>query len=75
MDRRWYVLAVTKAHIKASRKYNEKNYKQLSTMVKPIDYELIDNYCKTNGISKAKLIVSCCKYCINNNVDILSIND
>lgn len=68
-------MAVTKAHIKASRKYNEKNYKQLQAMVKPEDYFFIDSYCKTNGISKAKLIVSCCKYCINNNVDILSIND
>lgn len=66
-------MAVTKAHIKASRKYNDKNYKQLTAMIKPEDYIFIDNYCKTNDISKAKLIVNCCKYCINNDIDITTI--
>ena len=60
----------TKAHIKASRKYNEKNYKKIQANIKPVDYELIDSYCKTNGISKAQLIVNCCKYCIENDIDI-----
>lgn len=60
------------SHTKAVNKYNAKNYKKIQANIKPIDYELIDNYCKTNGISKAQLIVSCCKYCINNDIDIIT---
>lgn len=67
-------MAVTKAHIKASNKYNKENYKQLKTNIKPDDYKLIDNYCTENDISKAKLIINCIKYCIKNNIDVKNID-
>lgn len=59
-----------------NKKYNEYmreyrkrgNYKQLKADIKPADYETIDNYCKMSNISKAKFIVRCCKYCIDNGI-------
>ena len=54
-------MAVSKAHIKASNKYNMENYRKLQANVKPADYDLIDNFCKANKISKAQLIVKSCK--------------
>lgn len=59
-----------------NKKYNEymreyrkrKTFKQLKVDIKPADYETIDNYCKMSNISKAKFIVKCCKYCINNGI-------
>ncbi len=65
-------MSVSKAHIKASNKYNKANYKQLKANVKPEDYELIDNFCKDNAISKASVIVNAIKYCIENNIDLKS---
>lgn len=59
-------MAVSKAHIKASNKYNKENYKQLKANVKPEDYDLIDGYCKAHDISKAKFIVEACKHYIDN---------
>lgn len=58
-------MAVSKAHIKASNKYNKENYKKIQANVKPEDYTLIDDYCKRKKISKAKLIVEACKYYID----------
>lgn len=63
-------MAVSKAHIKASNKYNKENYKKIQANVKPNDYNMIDDYCKKNDISKAKFIVEACKYCIDNNIDL-----
>lgn len=59
-----------------NKKYNEymreyrkrKTFKQLKADIKPADYETIDNYCKMSNISKAKFIVKCCKYCIDNGI-------
>lgn len=62
-------MAVSKAHIKASNKYNKANYKQLKANVKPDDYTVIDDYCKSHDISKAKFIVEACKYYIENHND------
>lgn len=62
-------MAVSKAHIKASNKYNINNYKQLKANIKPDDYNLIDEYCKSIGISKASFILHACKYCIENNIN------
>lgn len=59
-------MAVSKAHIKASNKYNKENYKKIQANVKPDDYNMIDDYCKKNDISKAKFIVEACKYYIEN---------
>ena len=58
-------MAMSKAHIKASAKYNKDNYKKLQANIKPDDYNFIDNYCKNSGMSKAQLIVAACKEYIN----------
>lgn len=62
-------MAVSKAHIKASNKYNKENYKKIQANVKPDDYDLIDGYCKSQKISKAKFIVEACKFYIDNHDD------
>lgn len=62
-------MAVSKAHIKASNKYNKENYKKIQANVKPDDYDLIDNYCKEKKISKAKFIVEACKSYIETHKD------
>lgn len=58
------------ARIKANRKYMEKTYKALQVQIKPNDYYIINEHCKSKNISKAKFIVNSCKYCIDNNIDI-----
>ncbi len=63
-------MSVSKAHIKASNKYNKANYKQLKANVKPDEYKMVDDYCKNNDISKAALIIKAIKYCIENNIDL-----
>lgn len=60
----------TEAQKRAKAKYNAKNYKQLKVNIKPVDYNIIDQYCKSRGISKASFVVSACKYCIENNIDL-----
>lgn len=50
--------------------FNKLNYKQLKVNVKPFIFTLIDNYCKSNNISKARFIVAACKYCIDNNINL-----
>lgn len=59
---------INKKKIEYNAAYNAKNYKQLKVMVKPADYAAIDDYCKIANISKAKFIVKCCKYCIDNGI-------
>lgn len=54
-------MAMSKAHIKASNKYNKENYRKIQANIKPADYDIIDNYCKTNNVSKSELIVNACK--------------
>ncbi len=61
-------MSVSKAHMKASNKYNKANYKQLKANIKPEDYKIIDDFCKNNDISKASMIVNSVKYCIENNI-------
>lgn len=51
------------AKIKANRKYTKTHYKQLKVDIKPSDFDLIHDYCKSLGTSKAQFIVSSCKYC------------
>ena len=62
-------MSVSKAHIKASNKYNKANYKKIQANIKPDDYEMIDNFCKNNNISKATAITEAIRYCIENNID------
>ena len=59
------VMAMSKAHIKASAKYNKDNYKKIQANIKPADYKMIDDYCTNSGMSKAQLIVAACKEYIN----------
>ncbi len=68
-------MGVSKAHIKATAKYNKANYKQLKANIKPSDYQMIDEYCAENDISKAALIVNSIKYVIDNNIDIKAVID
>lgn len=57
-------------HNEYMREYRKrKTFKQLKVDIKPEDFIIIDNYCKDMGISKAKFIVKCCKYCIDHNID------
>lgn len=58
-------MAMSKAHIRASAKYNKDNYKKIQANIKPDDYKMIDDYCKNSGMSKAQLIVTACKEYIN----------
>lgn len=52
-------------------KYKKEHYKRIVADVKPNDYNLITNFCNDNGISKTAYIVACCKYCIDNNIDVM----
>ena len=63
-------MAVSKAHIKASNKYNKENYKKIQANIKPSDFEIIEKHCKDTGLSKATVIVNAVKYCIENNIDL-----
>ena len=65
-------MSVSKAHIKASNKYNKDNYKKIQANIKPAVYDVINNYCSATGVSKAQLITAACLYIINNNIDILN---
>ena len=58
-----------KKHIEANKEYNKRNYKDLSAKIKPEDYDLIDGYCKSQKISKAKFIVEACNFYIDNHDD------
>ena len=59
-------MPMSKAHIKASNKYNKENYRKIQANIKPADYNIIDEFCKNNNISKAELIVKACKMYIDN---------
>lgn len=59
---------ISQAQIEASKRYHAKTYKRFSADIKIEDYNFIDEYCKSNNISKAKLCVSAIKYCIDNNI-------
>ena len=63
-------MAVSKAHIKASNKYNKENYKKIQANIKPADVAIIEDYCKDTGLSKATVIVNAIKYCIENDIDL-----
>ena len=46
--------------------------KQINATISAEDYELIDNFCKDNDMSKAQFIIKSCKYIIENNIDLKS---
>ena len=60
----------TEAQKKADKKYRNKKLtdgtkKQINATLNINDYDIIDNYCKNSGMSKAQLIVAACKEYIN----------
>ena len=63
-------MSVSKAHIKATAKYNAKAYKQIKANIKPDDYKMIEEHCAATGISKAQLIVKAIRYCIEHDIDL-----
>ena len=60
----------SEAQKRAKAKYNAKTYKQLKASLKFSDYDLVDNYCKSIGISKASFIVKAVKYCMQHDIDL-----
>ena len=50
-----------------NRKLNDGTKKQINATLDINDYDIIDNYCKNSGMSKAQLIVVACKEYIKNN--------
>ena len=62
----------TDAQKKADKRYRNKKLtdgtkKQINATLDINDYDIIDNYCKNSGMSKAQLIVEACKEYIKNN--------
>ena len=62
----------TDAQKKADKRYRNKKLtdgtkKQINATLDINDYDMIDNYCKNSGMSKAQLIVAACKEYIKNN--------
>lgn len=68
-------MASTKAHIKASNKYNQENYKKIQANIKPDDFTMIEKYCADTGLSKAQLIVKAIRYCIDHDIDLIGDNN
>lgn len=68
-NKRCYILR-SEAQKRADVKYHAKTYKNLQISARIADYELIDNYCKSIGMSKAATIVNAIKYLIENNVNL-----
>lgn len=65
----------SQAQIKAVAKYNKKAYCNISIRIKPIDYNIIDDYSKRHNISKAALIVRAVRYCIGHSIDLTMDSD
>ena len=49
-------MPLSDAQKKANKKWNKKNLKNLTISFYKKEYELLDNYCKENNISKSLLI-------------------
>lgn len=65
----------SEAQKRADKKYRQKKLndgtkKQINATLDIDIYNMIDNYCKDNNISKAKLITNSIKYIIENNINI-----
>ena len=61
-------VAMSKAHIEASSRYNQKNYRSFTVNAKISEYEKIEKYCNDNNISKNKLLLSAAAYVIDHNI-------
>lgn len=49
-------MPLSEARKKATKKWNSNNLKSFSISLYKKEYELLDNYCKENNVSKAKVI-------------------
>ncbi len=67
-------MTVSKAHIKASNKYNKENYRKLQANIKPADHDLIEQYSKAQNLSKTQIIVRAVKYCAEHDIDLNMVN-
>jgi len=65
----------SEAQKKADKKYRQKKLsdgtkKQINATLDTEIYNMFDNYCKDNEISKASFITNAIKYCIENNINL-----
>lgn len=58
----------TDAQKRADKKYKAKTYKTFSINAKIAEYEIIENFCNDNNISKNKLLLKSALYCIDNKI-------
>ncbi len=63
-------MSVSKAHTRASAKYNAKTYKTFTVNARIADYEQITTVSNSCGMSKAGFLIAAAKYCIDNNIDL-----
>ncbi len=63
-------MAVSKAHTRASAKYNAKTYKTFTVNAKIAEYEQITAVASSIGMSKAGFLLAAAKYCIENSIDL-----
>ena len=63
-------MPMSKAHIKATARYNKDNYKTFTVNAKIADYEKIETYCNDKGISKAQLLLKAALYVIDNSISV-----
>lgn len=52
------------------KSYNKEKYTSCNLRIKPDDAVQITEYSKKVGMSRASFFVACCKYIIENNIDI-----
>ena len=64
------IMAMSKAHIKATARYNKDNYKTFTVNAKIAEYEKIVTYCNNKGISKAQLLLKSAIYVIDNDISV-----
>ncbi len=60
----------SEAQKRADKKYHEKTYKTFTVNAKFDEYDKISEYCSTNDMSKAQLLLKAAMYCIENNIDL-----
>ena len=56
------------AQKKADAKYHAKTFKAFTVNAKISDYEIINDYCNNNDISKTKFLIAAAMYCIDNQI-------
>ena len=60
----------TEAQAQAEKRYKAKTYKTFTVNAKIADYEKIETYCSSKGISKAQLLLKAALYVIDNDITI-----